>query len=105
MTPDSIFALIQIPLAAVTAILYGRQYKHHGPVRYSHARWREWLISMVWLSIAAVSCGMVAWRLGTVSAVVAPGYRAAGGMAVQTLYQIVFLIAYVALRDQSGSKN
>ena len=105
MTPDSIFALIQIPLAAVTAILYGRQYKRHGPVRYSSPRRREWLVSMIWLAIAAVSCGMLAWRLGTASEVVAPDYRAAGGMAVQTLYQIVVLIAYVALRDHRGSEK
>lgn len=102
MTPDSIFALIQLPLAAVTAILYGRQYQMHGPVPCSRHRRREWLRSQVWLAIAAISCGMVAWRLGTVADVVTPDYRAAGGMAVQTLYQLVVLAAYIALRDSPG---
>ncbi len=105
MTPDSIFALIQLPLAAVTAILYGRQYRLHGPVPYARHRRREWLRSQVWLAIAAISCGMVAWRLGTISDVIAPGYRAAGGMAVQTLYQLVVLVAYVALRDHPGQNQ
>lgn len=105
MTIDTIFVLLQIPLAAISAALYGRQYKQHGPVRYSRERRGEWLRSMIWLMIAAVSCGMVAWRLGTVTEVVSEGYRAAGGMAVQTLYQIVVLIAYVALKDHSGSKQ
>ena len=105
MSPDAIFALIQLPLAGLTAIIYGRQYRLHGPVPCVRYRRREWLRSQVWLAIAAVSCGMVAWRLGTISDVVEPDYRAAGGMAVQTLYQLVVLIAYVALRDHPGHQK
>lgn len=93
MTIDTFFALIQIPLAIVTAALYGRQYTR------SHASGYRRLI---WLAIAAVSCGMAAWRLGTISHLVDPMYRAAGGMTIQTLYQIVVLIAYALMREHSG---
>lgn len=109
MTTDSIFAIIQLPLAAITALLYGLQFKRHGPVRINRLNWRkvwrEWLRSVIWLLIAAVSISMTGWRAATISDVISPEYRAAGGMAVQTLYQIVVLIAYVALRDHSGSKQ
>ncbi|RUR38531.1 hypothetical protein [Vreelandella populi] len=93
MTLDSTFALIQIPLAALTAVLYGRQFAK--PESYGIRRF-------ICLSIAGVSCGMVTWRLGTVSQIIEPEFRAAGGMLVQTLYQIVVLSAYTLLKEPSG---
>ncbi|RUR48813.1 hypothetical protein [Vreelandella populi] len=93
MTIDTFFALVQIPLAIITAALYGRQYGRSHALGYKR---------LIWLAIAAVSCGMGTWRLGTISQLVDPMYRAAGGMTIQTLYQIVVLIAYGLMREHSG---
>ena len=105
MTPDAIFAIIQIALAAITAVLYGLECKRHKPAAGGGARSAEWRLWMVWLVISGVSLGMITWRLGTVSSIVSPEYRATGGMSVQTLYQLVVLAAYTALRYHSDSKK
>lgn len=105
MTPEIILAALQITLSAIAAVLYGRQFKRHGPVPFQRDRLREWLRSITWLSIAAVSCGMAAWRVAALNLDIPLEYRAAGGTVAQMLYQIIVLIAYGVLKDPRDTEK
>lgn len=94
MTFDLLFAVVQIPLAL--ALVW----------RCSQVRQAVdgWMRDALLFVIACSAC-MIAWRLATLSVITDPLHRSAGGMGIQTLFIVAFIVLVSAIGKHSGQHN
>lgn len=91
---DLLFAAVQIPLALLLVWRCAR-------VRESSDGWMRDALLLV---IACSAC-MIAWRLATLSLIGDPMYRITGGMGIQTLFIVAFLVLVSAIGKHDGHKK